>query len=468
MKKKLIGFVFAILSLIFILLDKSIVGMSGEGQRCLALFIMFFFLYSFEVMDAALISLSIIPLLVIFRVVDVGSALTGFSSSSTYLIVGAFIISAAMLKSRLGNRITYCILKLVGTKATNISLGIMLVSIIMSFLIPSSTARTAMLLPICLSIIEKYQGNKAEKTKFGANLMMTLCCTNSAASAGILTATITNPMAVQYIEKATGVSVSYKDWMMWGGPPALICMVIAWIIIQIIFRPEKKEMENGSSYVREELARMGRVSVDEIKVIIVLAAAMLLWFLGDLFNIDSCTVCLAAACLLCIPVIGVIKWEDCKKDISINVMFVVSGGISLGAAMYQTGTAKWLAETIFKAFSLDQLSVGIIILLIIVILQFMHAFFAGTATMANVFFPVVVGIASVANISVMALILISGFIIGGYPIIMFYSTTPNILCYETGHLAAGDFLKFGTILSIFVCIVYGLCIVYYWPLVGML
>lgn len=467
-KKQILGFMLALISFLMILLSENIDNISPDGQRCLALFVMIFFLYAFEVVNAAIVSLAIVPLLVTLKIVPIKEALSGFAASSTYLIVGAFFLTGAMVKSGLGDRITYHILLLFGTKTRNISFGIMCVCVLMSFMIPSSTARTAMLLPICLKIIEQYQGTEKEKTKFGTNIMMTLCCINSSISPGILTSTITNPMAVEYIENVTGQHISYRLWMQWGGVPALICTLLAWCLIQIFFKPEKKEITNGTTYIRDKLQEMGKIHANEIKVAIVLLAAVLLWFFGENIGMDSTTVCLLCGCILCLPKLGCLTWDDCKNNVSLSVMFVVSGGISIGAAMNDTGTATWLAENIFRIFGLNRLSGYTIIVVVIVIIQFMHLFFAGTATMANVFFPVIAGIAAVSGVSPVVLIMVTAFMIGGYPILMFFNTTPNILCYDTGQLDAMDFMKFGSVLSVVVCIVYILCTKCYWPLIGLM
>lgn len=467
-KKQIIGLIISLISFFSILFYPSINGLTNEGQRCLAIFIMVFFLYAFEVFNVALTSLMIVPMLVILDVLPVTMALKGFSSTSTYLIIGAFIITGAMIKSRLGDRIGYKLLTIVGTKTINISLGIVLISVIMSFLIPSSTARTAMLLPLCLSIIE--QANKqteGKNTKFAANILMSLCCINSTISAGIMTATITNPMAVESIENATGIHISYLRWLLWGGPIAIVATILAFILIQLVFKSELKQIPGGTNYAKSQLASMGKITTSEYKVIVVLILAIVLWFVGDMINIDSCTTCLLCACILCLPKVGILEWKDVNNSVSLNIVFLVSGGISLGIAMSETKTAVWLAESIFNLLHLDRFSSFMMLVLIIIIIQFMHIFFAGTATMANVFFPIVLGIATVANMSPVLLIMVSAFMIGGFPILMFFNTTPNVICYNTGYLKASDFIKFGTMLSIVAIIVYTLAARYYWPLVGL-
>ena len=466
MNKKLIGFLLALLAGGGILFMPEIQHLSGAGQRCLAVFASVFLLYLFESVHVAVLSLLIAPILVLFQIADINTALKGFSSTSTYLIIGSFVMAAAMLKSNLGDRITYWVLVQVGTSTRRISFGILCVNLVMAFLIPSSTARTAMLLPICIKIIRLFQDKDVKSGRFGANLLMTLCCTNSTISAGILTSTVTNPMAVQYIEAATGQTVSFMKWLEWGFLPAFLMTIICWLLIQVFFSSNIDGNGHGREYFRARLAEMGPVSSRERNVFLVFAGTILLWVFGDKVGLDSTTVCLLSAGVLCLPMLDCLDWDGCQKSISLSVVFVCSGGISLGAAMSHTGAANWLAESIFSVLQLSQYSPEALISVLIIIVQFMHVVFVGTATMANVFFPILVGIAQVSNLDPALTVLPAAFMIGGYPILMFFNTTPNLLCCDTGELKARDFPLFGCVVSVVACVVYIACVYWYWPLLG--
>ncbi len=466
-RKGPLGILLALITFLAILAMPAPVGLSAEGIRCLALFAAVFIIYLFESISAAIISLLIVPLLVVLQITDIKSALSGFSSTSTYLIVGSFILAEAMIRSKLGNRVTYFILLSIGTSARRITLGIVLVNIVLAFMIPSSTARTAMMLPICLNIARQFSGTN-RPTRFGANLMMSLCITNSTISAGILTATITNPMAAEYIFTNTGTPVTFAQWLVWGFPPALMMTFVAWILIQVLFRPEKQQMEGGKDFIRSQLEALGPISRNERLCAAIFGITILLWVFGDRLGIDSTAACLLGACLLCLPGLHVLSWEECKDSISLSVVFICSGGISLGAAMSSTGAASWMAENIFNGLHLGSLPVWALIISLIVVVQFMHVMFVGTATMANVFFPLLTGIAAVANISSLPVILPAAMMIGGYPVLMFFNTTPSILCYDTGHVTARDFPKLGILISVVACLLYAGCVLWYWPLTGMM
>ena len=425
-RKGTLGIVLAVVTFLAILAMPLPDGLTPEGIRCLALFSAVFIIYLFESISAAVVSLLIVPLLVILHITDIKSALSGFASTSTYLIVGSFILAEAMIRSKLGNRVTYLILLALGTSARRITLGIVLVNIVLAFMIPSSTARTAMMLPICLNIARQFSGSD-RPSRFGANLMMTLCVTNSTISAGILTSTISNPMAVEYIFSNTGSPVTFAEWLIWGFPPALIMTFLSWALIQIIFRPEKQELTGGKDFIRHRLDELGSVSRNEKICMVIFGVTILLWIFGDRLSIDSTAACLLGACLLCLPGLRVLGWDECKGSISLSVVFICSGGISLGAAMSSTGAASWMAENIFRVLHLGNLPVWALIITLIVVVQFMHVMFVGTATMANVFFPLLTGIATVAGISSLQVILPAAMMIGGYPVLMFFNTTPSIL-----------------------------------------
>ncbi|MCD8346782.1 MAG: DASS family sodium-coupled anion symporter [Lachnospiraceae bacterium] len=440
--------------------------LSRAGRWCLALFAAVFVVYITEAMPAAVISIAIVPALVLLKITDVNTALGGFSSTSTYLVAGSYILAAAMTKTGLGGRITGFLLTRVGSGVLRISLGIVMVNIVMAFMIPSSTARTAMLLPFVMALVEQYEGAEEDKCKYAENLLLTLCVTSSTISSGIMTSTVSNPMAVSYIYNASGKEISYFQWMLWGFLPALIMTIAAWLMIQICFRPRESQNEMGIQVIRQQMAQLGKISGKERYTVFIIGITIFLWIFGDKMGIDSATAALLGAVLLFFPGVRVLEWKDCQDSISVSVLFVISGGISLGNAMSVTGASDWLASQVLGIIG-ENVTGPVMIAAVIVIIQFMHLFFVGTAPMANAFFPILVSLALQLDMETEALIMPAAFMIGGYPVLTFFNTTPNILCYDTKKLKAADFLKVGLPISVIACVVYIACAFWYWPGIGL-
>jgi len=459
------GIPLAIILMIIVWLMPNLAGLSQIGQRALSLFVGIFVLYLTEALPLAITSLLVVPGAVLMGIVNLKGALEGFSSPSVYLLVGAFILATAMVKTRLAERITYVILSKIGSSARNITLGVTIANICLAFLVPSSTARTAILLPVCLSIVSIFKSEG--RSNFAINLLLTLAFTNATISAGIMTATVPNPVTVDFIIKAGGAAIGYMDWLIYGFPPALVMTFITWWLIQCVYKPEKQEIPGGSEYINQQLRSLGKMSATEWRTLAVFILIVGVWATGAWTKIDATVACLAGIVLLFLPKFGVINWGDANKGISWQVVLICGGGISLGDILMKTGAAKWLAVTIFHFLGLQGAATIVILIVVMLIIQYMHILFVGTTAMATALMPIVLGMAQTANINPMILALPAGMIIGGYPLLMFYSTLPNILIYGTGELRVEDFPRIGVGLCAIACIIYAICAMTYWRWLGM-
>lgn len=439
-------------------------GLSVAGHKALVLFTGIFVLYLTEAVPLPIVSLGVAPLAALGGIVKPAVALSSFASSSVYLMVGAFILANAMVKSHLAERLTYVIMSVVGTSTKAISFGIVLGNIVMAFLVPSSLARTAILLPVCLGIFKIF--GQEGRTRFSTGMLLTLSLTNATIGAGIFTATVPNPVTVDYLAKV-GQVVTYGQWFMYGFPPAILMTFFTWWFIRYIFPPEVEQLPNGDEFVKKKLAELGPLSSIEKRAMIVFSLVVILWITGGWTKIDPTTAVLGGILLLFIPKFGFMTWADVNKSMSWQLIFVAGGGISLGVILMETGAAKWFAVTIFSMLGLAGTSILFMLIVIMFIIQYMHLLFVGTTAMATSFIPIVMAMADTAQINPIIFALPCAMIIGGYPMLMFYSTTPNIAVYGTGLLKVGDFPKVGFVICLVAVIVYALCATTYWRWLGL-
>jgi len=439
--------------------------LSPAGHRALTVFAGVFLLYLTEPVPLAATSLAIVPLVVFASIGKVGEALAPFGSTSVYLLVGAFILAAAMIKTRLAERITYLIMSTIGIGTRNLTFGIMLANIALAFLIPSSTARTAILLPVSLSIISMF--GIEGRSRFSVNLLLTLAFTNATISAGILTATIPNPLTVDFIVKAGGPSIDYMQWFIYGFPPALLMTLFTWWFIQICYKPERDEIPGGTAHVTEKLAEMGRMSAPEWRTLSVFLLVVLMWVTGKWTGINSTIACLCGVFLLFLPRFGVITWKEAEQGVSWQIIMVTGGGMALGTALMRTGAAKWLANAIFDSLGLASLGIVALLIVLLIIVQYMHILFAGTTVMLTAMMPIVLALGQTANIPPAVIAMPVGMVVGGYPLLMFYNTLPNIMVYGTNRVSTGDFPRLGVLICGVGCLVYAVCAATYWKWLGL-
>ena len=440
-------------------------GLSLAGHRAIVLFVATFVLFLTEAIPLAVTSLMVPPAAVLMGIATPANSLSGFSSPSVYLILGAFILAAAMVKTRLAERITYEILRVVGCTTTRITLGVTIANIVLAFLIPSSTARTAVLLPVCLGIATVMGGES--RTRFVVNLLLTLAFTNATISAGILTATVPNPITVEFLAEAAR-PVTYIDWLRYGFPPALLMTFLSWFVIQRVFRSEESGGEPlARAVIDKRLCEMGRTTAAEWRTMAIFLLVVACWASQPWTKLDTTVVALTGAGILFLPRIGVIDWSDANREISWQVILVCGGGITLGDILIRTGAANWIARAIFHGLGLNGLGLLATLLVVMVVLQALHLIFVGTTAMATGLIPIVLALAQTANIDPRVLVLPAGMIIGGYPVLMFYNTLPNIIVYGSGRLTVTDFPRVGVPISVLACLVYSICAASYWRWLGM-
>lgn len=440
-------------------------GLSPQGHKALVVFAGIFMLYLTEALSLPVTSLLIVPVCALWALATPGKVLAPFASTSVFLLIGAFILAVAMVKTRLAERITYHIMAIIGSRARNLTIGVVIANVVLAFLVPSSTARTAILLPVCVAIIGLY--GVEGRTRFSVNLLLTLAFTNATISAGILTATVPNPVTVAFIVKAGGPSISYMEWFKFGFPPAVLMTVMTWAYIQIMYKPEQKEIPGGTAHVTESLAKIGAITSAEKRTLLVFLFVVLLWVTGSWTKIDSTIACLLGAVMLMLPKFGVITWKEAEKGISWQIAILTGGGMALGGVLTDTGAAKWIANAIFQTLGLGGLSVVMTLVVVLIIIQYMHLFFAGTTVMLTALMPIVLGIAESANLPPALLGMPVGMIIGGYPLLMFYNTLPNIMAYDTGKIMVTDFPKVGFVVCGVACVVYAICAGTYWKWLGL-
>lgn len=109
------------------------------------------------------------------------------------LVAAACFLSAAMTITGLDKRIALFVLSKVGARTDRVLIGAILVGIVLSFLVPSTTARVACLVPIIMGIILAFGVDKG--SRFAGMLMIATAQAASIWNVGVKTAAAQNMVA---------------------------------------------------------------------------------------------------------------------------------------------------------------------------------------------------------------------------------------------------------------------------------
>src|ERR1700756_5840343 len=211
-------------------------GLTKEAWHVFAIFaaaIVAIILNSFPLLTSSVLAVSAA---VLTRTVDPGKAFAGFAHPSVLLVVVAFLVANAVVKSGLGRRISLLVVRLFGRSTLGLGYSIFLTDTMIAPAFPSNTARGGVIYPIILSLAQN-SGSKPddEKTRrMGGYLMFCGMASLSVSSALWLTATSGNPIAVSLAEHY-GVKINFGSWLAAASIPILAMIALLPIVLYKLF-----------------------------------------------------------------------------------------------------------------------------------------------------------------------------------------------------------------------------------------
>lgn len=458
------GIVAAVLALIAILLLPTPAGLPIAGHRMLAILAFAVIIWMTEAIDYA-VSAIVIAALIAFLVglapsvanpkILLGTsgamslAFSGFATTGLVLVAAALFLAAAMTQTGLDKRIALTILSRVGTSTKSVVIGTIVVGFVIAFMVPSTTARVACLVPITLGIIAAFGADR--RSAFASMLMITTVQTASIWNVGIKTAAAQNMIAIGFIEKAFNQTITWLEWFVAAAPFAALMSIALYFVMTRMMPPELEHAPGGVEGVRKSLAALGPMKGNEKKLLAISLTLIAFWATeGILHSFDTSTTTTAAVALLFMPGVGILNWKDAQARVPWGTILLFGIGISLGTALLQTKGATWLADIVVAEFGLKNATSMFILGIMTVFLVVIHLGFASATALASAMIPIVIAVLnSVATpgINVIGMTMLLQFVVS-FGFILVVNAPQNMVAYGTDTFAARDFVRTGLVLTV--------------------
>lgn len=217
-------------------------------------------------------------------------AFSGFANTSVLLVVVAFLVAQAVVKSGLGRRISLFMVSRFGRSSLGLAYSIVLTDAAIAPAFPSNTARGGVLFPIVLSVASG-SGSLPEDPqgrRLGGYLMFCGMASLAISSALWMTATSANPIAIQ-VAKEYGFEVGFGKWLIAASLPALAAILaLPWLLARL-FPPGVVETPEAPAAARKALAELGPLSRDEWITAVAFTLMVAGWIFADRlqFNVTS-------------------------------------------------------------------------------------------------------------------------------------------------------------------------------------
>ncbi|MBV7486074.1 DASS family sodium-coupled anion symporter [Bordetella sp. BOR01] len=378
----------------------------------------------------------------------IGMALTGFANSALALVAGALFIAAAMTYTGLDRRIALVTLARIGTSTRRILVGCIAVTIVLSLVVPSATARSAAVVPIMMGIIAAFGVEK--RSNIAAGIMIIVAQATSIWNVGIQTAAAQNLLTVGFMDKMLGERVAWSDWLIAGAPWALIMSAVLVFLVLKMMPPESDNIAGGKEAVERSLQELGPMTAPQKRLMAVSILLLLCWATeGKLHRFDTTSTTYFGLVLLMLPRIGVMTWKDVQSRIPWGTVIVFGVGISLGTALLTTQAGQWLGAQVVAHTGLDHVGPLGIFAILAAFLILIHLGFASATALTSAMLPILISVLATlpGDFNRLGMTMLLGFVVS-YGFILPINAPQNMVCLGTETFTAKQFAKIGIVITV--------------------
>jgi anion transporter len=397
-----------------------------------------------------------------------GIALGGFSNPAWALVAAALFLAAAMTRTGLDKRIALLVLSRIGARTNRVLIGVILVGFLLSFFVPSTTARVSCLVPIVMGIIAVFGVSRT--SRFAGMMLIATAQADSLWNVGIKTAAAQNMVAVSFIQKQLGTDITWLHWFIAAAPFSAIMSVVLYFVLMKMMPPEVEEIEGGKAAVAKSLAELGPMSGPEKRLLGVSLMLLFFWTTeGLLHSIDTSTTTIVAIAFMLLPKVGVISWSEAQERIPWGTVVLFGVGISLGSALLSTHAAAWLAKLIVGWFGLGGASALAILAVLSAFLIIIHLGFASATALAAAMIPIIISVLQAVKtpgLNLVGMTMILQYVVS-FGMLLPVNAPQNMIAYGTGTFEAKDFLRTGIPLTIAAYVLILILGATYWRWLGL-
>ena len=337
-------FLIALLFSILLLIVPPPLEMEPKVTRAAAVVLLAIALWSTAVIPAALASLIFLFSAVVLAAAPASIVFSGFYAGATWLLFGGLVIGLGVRRSGLDVRLINTLLKRLPSSYLGIVYGVFSVALMLAWVVPSASARVALLVPIILSLSKKLGFGPGSKGQAG--LVLASAMGTMTPAFGILPSNVPNMALFGAIESIHGIRLSYGEYLLLNFPVIGIgALLIYPLVITFLFKDRPQPgFKDGLSE---------QWSFAETRLLIILMAALALWVTDAMHGLSPAWVALGAAIIFLLPKVGVLAPKILSTEIDYSPMLFLSGVIGLGAVATHSGLGEIIAISLLEVVPLE-------------------------------------------------------------------------------------------------------------------
>ncbi len=436
---------------------EPVAGLTVEGQRAIAVFLLCLTLWVSNMVPVAITSLLAIVLVPLLGILPRNETYALFGNEAVFFILGAFILAGAVMHSGLSNRIALTMMRRYGQTPRKLLVSVFLLSAVLSFFM-SEHAVAAMLLPIALEI-SKALGLKPGRSNYGKLLFFALAWGSVIGGVATFLGGARVPLALGILQETTDSTIGFIEYTVAVFPLVVVLLIVGYLVLTRIFPIDIPDVAKAMGIIETRAKGLGRLRYAEYAVGIVMLLTIVAWStLGQVVGLS--TVSLIAVAVLF--VFKLVRWKNIEEYVNWGIILMYGGAIILGSALDKSGAARWIVESAISDWATTPWAVfAIFSFLAIALTESMS-----NAAVIAVLVPVSIGMSENLGMDP-ALLTYAIAVPAGLAFMLPMSTPANAIAISSGYVTVKDMVKGGFIMFVTAWIVFNLVAAFYWPLIGL-
>ncbi|WP_425060104.1 Putative malate transporter YflS [Sporomusa carbonis] len=441
-------------------------GLKPEAWHLMAIFvatILGFILQPLPIGAVALISVTFTALVGVLKPPE---ALSGFANTTIWLIVAAFLFAKGFIKTGLGRRIAFLLIKAIGDSTLKLGYTLVLSDLIISPATPSNTARAGgILFPIVRSLCTAFNSEPGPTARrVGSYLMQTVYQGNTITSAMFLTSMAGNPLIALLAAKTLNIQISWGQWALASAVPGLISILVVPYFLYKFYPPELKNTPEAKALAATELQKMGPMSWAERIVAMVFVGALILWSTSQYTKLDATVVALLAVVVMLAT--EVLDWKDVLDEKGAWDTLIWMGAL-VGLADYlsKLGFIPWFAKTMAGSIVGIPWVQAFIVLTIVYL--YAHYAFASLTAHITAMYPAFAAVAVAAGAPVYLVALALAFMSNLCMSLTHYAAGPSPIYFGAGYVDQSTWWRLGFMVSMINLIIWVGFGAIWWKVLGL-
>ncbi|MDP2689075.1 MAG: DASS family sodium-coupled anion symporter [Deltaproteobacteria bacterium] len=450
---------FVVLAVLFVsfISGPAPAGLSPEGQKAIAVFLLCLVLWVTNAVPLAITSLFAIVLVPVLGVLPQRETYALFGNEAVFFILGAFILAGAVMNSGLSNRIALNIMDRFGRSPRKLLLSIFLLAAVLSFFM-SEHAVAAMLFPIVIEI-SKGLNLRPGKSNYGKLLFFALAwgCVIGGVATFLGGARV--PLAIGILKETTGGTIDFLDYTVAVFPLVVVMLFAGYFLLTRFFPIDVTGVESAHAVLARRLKNLGKITYSEYAVGTVLGLTVLAWiFFGRDFGLAT----VALVSVVVLFVFRLVRWKDIEEYVNWGIILMYGGAIILGTALDRSGAASWLVGSVVGKWAASPWVVFAIFSLLAIL--FTEAM--SNAAVIAVLLPVSIGMAGRFSMDP-SMLTYAIAVPAGLAFMLPMSTPANAIAISSNFVTVKDMVRGGVIMTVIALVVFNLVAAFWWPLIGL-